>query len=340
MQAVILPVDRQLIVQELTPEKFIGKTRRGDNQLYEVNSFDSPSIMKEIGRLREISFRLGGGGTGKPLDIDEFDTDPVSPYRQLIVWDPEDQEIIGGYRYLFCGGTDPSKLATSELFNFSEKFLEEYYPWTIELGRSFIQPNYQSINVKRKSIFALDNLWDGLGALIVKYDRVKYFFGKVTMYTSYNKLARNILLNFLNKYFPDDEHLVTAIEPLDCNTHDPYITSLFENLDYKEGFKRLKKELENNGEHIPPLINSYMNLSPSMKIFESSINKGFGGVEETGLLINIADIYPDKIERHVAPMMEWAKKIKPKWWRKKKNKVNLSEDDIKSNSGHYGIHIN
>lgn len=338
-QAVILPIDRNLIIRELTPEKFIGKTRRGNNQLYEIDAFDSPSVMKEIGRLREISFRLGGGGTGKSLDIDEFDTDPEDPYKQLIVWDPEEQEIIGGYRYLFCGGLDPKKLATSELFDFSDRFLKEYYPWTIELGRSFIQPNYQSINVRRKSLFALDNLWDGLGALVVKYDKMRYFFGKVTMYTSYNRRARNILLNFLNKYFPDEERLVTAKEPLDCNTHDPYINSLFECLDYKEGFKRLKKELENYGEHIPPLINSYMNLSPSMKIFESSINPGFGGVEETGLLINVADIYPDKIERHVAPMMEWSKKIKPNWWRKKKSGINISEDDIKSNSGHYGIHI-
>lgn len=322
MEAVIQPVDKELLIKELTPDKFIGKTRRGSNLLYEVTMDSSPSVMREIGRLREISFRTGGGGTGKGIDIDPYDSDPQNPYKQLIVWDPEDQEIIGGYRYIFCGGLAPKKMATYELFKFSDKFIKEYLPSTIELGRSFIQPNYQSFNLKRKSLFALDNLWDGLGALVVKYDKVKYFFGKVTMYTSYNRVARNILLNFLNKYFPDTEGLVTAIEPLDCNTHDPYIASLFEGLEYKEGYKTLVKELKENGEHIPPLINSYMSLSPSMKIFESSINKGFGGVEETGLMINIADIYKEKIDRHVTPIKEFALKFKPKWWQRKRIKQN------------------
>lgn len=328
MDAIIQPIDREKIINELTPEKFIGKTRRGGNFLYEVTLQDSPFVMREIGRLRELSFRTGGGGTGLSSDIDQYDKDPHFPYKQLIVWDPEDNEILGGYRYIFCGGLETEKMATAELFRFSDKFVQEYLPWTIELGRSFIQPNYQSINLKRKSIFSLDNLWDGLGALVVKYDKVKYFFGKVTMYTSYNRRARNILLNFLNKYFPDTEGLVTAIEPLDCNTHDPYIASLFEGLEYKEGYKALVKELKTLGEHIPPLINSYMSLSPSMKVFESSINKGFGGVEETGLLINIADIYKDKIERHVAPMREFAMRLKYKWWGRKRH-----------TGGRYGISL-
>lgn len=326
MEPVIQPIDRSLIINELTEDKFIGKTHRGGNLLYEISAEDSPQTMREIGRLREISFRLGGGGTGKALDIDEYDTDEYFPYRQLIVWDPEVQEIIGGYRYLVCGGVDPKHMATSELFTFSEQFKNEFLPWTIELGRSFIQPNYQSANIRRKSIFSLDNLWDGLGALVVKYDNMKYLFGKVTMYTSYNTKARNMLLNFLNRYFPDKDGLVKAFEPIDCNTHDPYINSLFEGLDYKEGYKVLNKELKNNGEHIPPLINSYMNLSPSMRIFDTAINKPFGGVEETGLLICITDIYDEKINRHVAPLRSWTERMKMKWWKseaKRKNRKAL-----------------
>ena len=120
MEPVIQPVDRHLILKELTKDKFIRVTRKGHNYLYEVTAHDSPNVMQEIGRLREISFRLAGGGTGKATDIDEYDMDPHEPYRQLIVWDPKDKEIIGGYRYINCGGLDIRKMATKELFDFSD----------------------------------------------------------------------------------------------------------------------------------------------------------------------------------------------------------------------------
>ncbi|MBE6229116.1 MAG: GNAT family N-acetyltransferase [Bacteroidales bacterium] len=314
MQPVIQPIDRDLLLKELTPDKFIRETRKGGNYLFEVTAADSPMVMQEIGRLREISFRLGGGGTGKQVDIDEFDVDPSAPYKQLIVWDPKDQEIIGGYRYINCGGLDVEKMATRELFDFSDEFRKSYLPFTIELGRSFIQPNYQSANLKRKSLYALDNLWDGLGALVVKYTNIKYFFGKVTMYTSYNERARNMLLHFLHKYFNDPDSLVTPIEPLVCDKDNPYFVELFSGLDYKDAYKVLQRELKNLGEHIPPLINSYMNLSPSMKMFGTAVNRGFGDVEESGIIINIKDIYPEKIERYVAPLVTWAQKMRIKWW--------------------------
>lgn len=316
MKPIIPPVDRQLIRQELTKDKFIRVTRKGHNHLYEVTAHDSPNVMQEIGRLREISFRVGGGGTGKAVDIDEYDTDPHEPYRQLIVWDPKDQEIIGGYRYIMCGGLDIKKMATRELFDFSDKFINGYMPFTIELGRSFVQPNYQSTNIKRKSLYALDNLWDGLGALIVKYGNVKYFFGKVTMYTSYNSRARNLLLHFLKKYFNDTESLVLPIIPLECDMDNPYFTEVFKDLEYKDAYKVLQREIKNNGEHIPPLINSYMNLSPSMKVFGTAVNYGFGGVEETGILVSINDIYPEKIERYITPIRNWVHRIRVKWWKK------------------------
>ena len=316
MEPIIPPVDRKLIIKELTRDKFIRVTRKGDNYLYEVTAHDYPNIMQEIGRLREISFRVGGGGTGKAVDIDEYDIDPHEPYRQLIVWDPKDQEIIGGYRYINCGGLDISKMATKELFDFSDEFINEYMPFTIELGRSFVQPNYQSTNIRRKSLYALDNLWDGLGALVVKYSNIKYFFGKVTMYTSYNARARNLLLHFLKKYFRDQHSLVRPITPLECDIDNPYFVELFKGLEFKEGYKVLQKEIKNNGEHIPPLINSYMNLSPSMKVFGTAINHGFGGVEETGILVNIPDIYPEKIERYITPLRSWAHRIRVKWWKK------------------------
>lgn len=319
MKPIIQPVERKLIINELTPDKYIRDTNRGGNMIYDVSAEDSPNIMREIGRLREVSFRSSGGGSGKDIDIDEYDTDPEHPYRQLIVWDPDQLELVGGYRYIDCfGGLDPAKMATSQLFNFSDHFVKDILPYTIELGRSFVQPLYHRLNLKRKGIFALDNLWDGLGALTVKYDTHRYFFGKVTMYSTYNVKARNILLYFLNYFFPDKESLVTPIEPLDTDADNPYYASLFEGLDYKEAYKQLVARLKEMGEMIPPLINSYMSLSPSMRVFGTSVNQEFGGVEETGILMKIEDIYPEKIERHIASLKSLREKIKEKyrWWRR------------------------
>lgn len=318
MEPIIKPIDRNLILEELNADKYIRNTRKGGNELYEITAADSPNTMREIGRLREISFRMAGGGTGKELDIDPFDVDPQYPYRQLIVWDPHDQEIIGGYRYILGLNLPYQKLATSELFNFSDKFLNEYMPYTIELGRSFIQPNYQGTNLKKKGLFSLDNLWDGLGALIMKYDTYRYFFGKVTMYTTYNKEARNTLLHFLHKYFEDHEGLVTPIKALEYDNNNKYYDEIFKDLPYAEAYKVLTKEIKDHNEFIPPLINSYMNLSPSMKVFGTAINYGFGEVEETGILINFKEIYPEKMDRHVSPLKMFldsiASRFRPNWW--------------------------
>lgn len=320
MEPIIQPVDRKLILDELTPEKFVSDTNRGGNQLYEVTAENSPHTMMEIGRLREISFRAAGGGTGKASDIDIYDTDPERPYKQLIVYDPDNMEIMGGYRYIDCsGGIDPEKMATKEFFNFSPQFIDEYLPYTIELGRSFVQPMYQRLNLKRKGIFALDNLWDGLGALTLKYDQHKYFFGKVTMYSTYDYSARNLLLNFMNKYFYDDNKLVTPITPLDYDGGNKYYQTLFEGMTFNEAYKVLSREIKAKGELIPPLINSYMNLSPTMKVFGTAANNDFGSVEETGILVGIKDIYPEKIERHRTPLRNLLSRIrKPNRWMKER----------------------
>lgn len=310
------PVDKALLAGELTEDKLIRYTRKGDNEIYEITAMDSPNVMREIGRLRELSFRAAGGGTGKEIDIDGFDTDKDSPYRQLIVWDPKAREIIGGYRYIFGGDITVDKLATSELFRFTDLFVNEYLPHTIELGRSFVQPMYQSTGSNRKAIFALDNLWDGLGALIMKYSsQCRYFFGKVTMYTAYNQEARNILLNFMHKYFNDNLHIVEAIEEIDIDQANPTYRDMFEGMDYKEAYRKLQHELKDRGEFIPPLINSYMNLSPTMKVFGTAVNRTFGDVEETAILVTIPDIFPDKLERYTSPLAEWRQRLKFSWWR-------------------------
>jgi hypothetical protein len=301
---IIPPVDPQLIEKELTEDKFIRKTNYGGNLLYTFTHHDSPNLMREVGRLRELSFRDAGGGTGEEIDIDEFDISD-DPYHQLIVWDPQHREILGGYRFYVphpgTSGNDIAKrISTSHLFNFSDNFKAEYMPHMIELGRSFVQPAYQSTSRARKGIYALDNLWDGLGAILVHNNNTKYFFGKVTMYTHFNKEARDLILYFLKMHFGDKENLVTPIDPLIPDWNFEELAKMFDAENYKENYKILSKKVRSLHENIPPLINAYMNLSPSMKTFGTIINHEFGGVEETGILITVADLYPEKLQRHVS----------------------------------------
>lgn len=311
MEQIIEPVDKRILEQELTPDKFVRDTNYAGNELYIFTAKDCPNLMREVGRLREFTFRSAGGGTGLSVDIDEYDT-CENCYKQLIVWDPKDREILGGYRY---HSVDPTRgeeinLSTKHLFHFSEKFQMEYMPYMIELGRSFVQPKYQSVFRLGKGIYALDNLWDGLGALIVKNPHIRYFFGKVTMYNSYNVDARNLLLFFFEKYFSDNEGLVTPIYPMQVEMDREKLATIFNGDSYKEDYKILSQEIRHLGEKIPPLINSYMNISPSMKVFGTVINPFFGDVEETGIMITISDIYKHKVERHITSFF---KRIKEKY---------------------------
>lgn len=303
MEDIISPVDVEILKSELTEDKRLRFTNKSHNEIYIVTYHDSPNVMREIGRLREEAFRTAGGGTGMEVDIDEFDTMP-NPCKQLIVWDPEAQKIIGGYRYIL--GSDVAydengqpKIATSHLFHFSEKFKKEYLPYTIELGRSFVTIEYQSTRMGAKSLFALDNLWDGLGALTVVMPEVKYFFGKVTMYPSYHRQGRDMILYFLKKHFGDKEELITPLRPLEIETDENILKELFKGDSFKEDYKILNGEIRKLGYNIPPLVNAYMGLSPTMKMFGTAINYGFGDVEETGILIAVNEILEEKRVRHI-----------------------------------------
>lgn len=303
MKEIIPKIPLELIEAELTTDKLLRETNKGGNKIYVLTAHDSPNIMQEIGRIREITFRQAGGGTGLETDIDIYDTCEI-PYKQLIVWDPDAKEILGGYRYILCdelsyNESGEPNLATAHLFHFTNKFITEYLPHTIELGRSFVQPDYQSSKAGAKALYALDNLWDGLGALTVDHPEMKYFFGKVTMYTHFNIEARNYILAFLRKYFNDHEELVFPKEKflieIDFSSYDRVFTAN----DIKEDYKILSKKVRELGENIPPLVNAYMNLSPTMRSFGTAVNDEFGYVEETGIIVTINDIYEAKKDRHI-----------------------------------------
>ena len=271
-QEIIQPIEKEVLKRELTPELQLRMTNKSHNEIYVITAHSAPNVMKEIGRLREIAFREAGGGTGKSMDIDEFDT-CENCYKQLIVWNPEAEEIIGGYRYL--EGTSwemdehgQPKLATSHMFHFSEKFIKEYMPYTIELGRSFVSLPYQSTRMGAKSLFAI-------------------------------RKGRDMILYFLKKHFDDKEKLIIPMKPLKIETDFTELAKIFYEDDFKKDYKILNTEIRKLGYNIPPLVNAYMSLSPTMKLFGTAINYGFGDVEETGILISIDEILEDKRVRHI-----------------------------------------
>ena len=302
MQEIIEKVSREALLDELNRERYVRKTNNGANEIYIITHHNAPHVMREIGRLREVTFRHAGGGTGKSIDIDEFDTSN-HPYQQLLVWNPEEKEIVGAYRFILCKDAEfvngEVKLATTELFTFNKPFYEGYLKETIELGRSFIQPLYQPRENMRKGLFSLDNLWDGLGAIVVDNPSQKHFYGKVTMYTDFNVEARDYILSFLKHYFPDALNMVVPIHSVEIKTDVTDYMATLKTMAYKEGYAYMNSRVRALGENIPPLMNAYMNLSPTMKSFGTAINPTFGGVEETGILVTISDIYEAKKERHV-----------------------------------------
>lgn len=308
MEEIISPISKEVLKSELTPERMLRTTNKSHNEIYIITAHNAPNVMKEIGRLREIAFRAAGGGTGLSMDIDEYDTMP-NPYKQLVVWNPEAEEILGGYRYLFGDEVEFDEegkpiLATAHMFNFSEKFLKEYLPNTVELGRSFVTLEYQSSRAGAKGLFALDNLWDGLGALTVIKPSMKYYFGKMTMYPSYHRQGRDMILYFLNKHFADKDKLITPMKPLELETDPAMLEALFCCDSFKEDYRILNTEVRKLGYNIPPLVNAYMGLSPTMRMFGTAINYGFGDVEETGILIAVDEILEEKRRRHIESFVE------------------------------------
>ena len=301
METIIDAVDIKLVKAELTPDKKLCDTNKAGNEIYVFDSFNAPNLMREVGRLREISFRAEGSSSGLSMDIDEFDT-MEQPYKQIIVWDPDAEAIIGGYRYIL--GPDvriedgQPVLATSHMFRFSERFVNEYLPHTMELGRSFVTPDYQSSKAGAKALFALDNLWDGITAVVMSHPNIMYLFGKMTMYPKYDQSARDLILHFLWKHFRDGELLVEPYEPVLPQVDGKLLDVILRADGFDADYKLLKDAVHRLGTSIPPLVNSYMKTSPTMKMMGTAVNHEFSEAEETAILVCFNEMYAEKRDRH------------------------------------------
>ena len=301
---IIDPVDVELIKKELNNDTFLRRTTRGNNEIYVVNNENAPNVLREIGRLREVSFRAVGGGSGTECDLDHFDLDDKACF-QLVVWNPEADEIIGGYRFTrwsmasFHENGQPY-VNTEHLFTFSQEFIDDYFPYCIEMARAFVQPKYQSSQAGRKALFALDNLWDGIGGIVATNPEVKYLAGKVTIYSTSPELSRKAMVYYLDMSFGDRKGLLTSKNPETWTPQqEDFFKELFTGSDYKENYIILNNFVKSFGDTIPPLIHSYIGLSPTMKTFGTTFDPDFGDCYDTGMMITIADIYEDKFSRYI-----------------------------------------
>lgn len=312
MKAIIDPVPVELIKAELTKSKKLEDTNKGHNELYIVTWHDSPNVVTEIGRLRELTFREAGGSTGNSIDLDEYDK-MEKPYKQLIVWDPDNEAIVGGYRFFY--GSDATfdekgqpVMASAHQFRFSQKFIDEYLPHVLELGRNFVAPAYQSSRNGAKSIFAMDNLWDGLVAIIMKNPNLLYYFGKITVYPSYDHITRNLIYHFLWKHFGDKNELV---RPWDDQTllpdSDPDLMNLVLNKDdLAEDYKLLKMAARMRGVNVPPNVTAYISITSQMLMFGTAVNRLMHNIEDTGVLIPFDAIYHEKKRRHIGAYIRFS----------------------------------
>jgi hypothetical protein len=338
MKPIIPPIDREILKKELSEDRFLRPTNKAHNEIYVITAHNAPNVMLEIGRLRELSFRTGGGGTGEEIDTDEYDY-MEKPYSQLIVWDPIALEIIGGYRYLPGRDVDfdedgQPKFVMSHLFFFTDKFIKDYLPYTVELGRAFVQPDYQTSKMGTKSLFALDNLWDGLGALTHTVEDARYFIGKVTIYEHYPLLARELIYEYMYRYFPDPDKMILPKSPIHVREETIQMAKeLYVGNDSSSDYKSLQKEIRKEGETIPPMFNAYIGLSDTMRFFGSIFDPSFGNVYETGIMVTMADLLETKRKRYIDSYVEYLRKVleERKMAKKAARELKRAEKEAKKN---------
>ena len=304
MQEIIPPVETTILEKELEGH-LLRPSNKADNLIYDITSHECPNVMREIARLREISYRDGGGATGMEMDIDEMDT-MAKPYHQLIVWDPVNRQIIGGYRYLLGRDAEIRNgqpfITSAHLFHYTERFIRDYLPYTIEFGRAFVQPMYQKREMGVKALFALDNIWDGIGAVMHNNPDIRWMIGKVTIYPDYNETARELIYTYLERYHRGEEGLFAPYKPLPVR---PLANTPFEGEDKQANYHALQLAVREQGTVIPPMFSAYLNITNDLLFFGNTINDELSNVYETGIMVDLDTVYAEKKERYITPYVQW-----------------------------------
>jgi hypothetical protein len=305
MEKILDPISREKLITELKFCKFIKHTFRRGNEIYSFVSTDAPLLMVEVGRLREEAFRSINCGTGNTVDLDDCDVG-IEAYRQLIVWNPRDREIVGGYRYAVGAMYlhQSECLSMSHYFRYSQKFKTNYLPHSIELGRAWVNSAYRSTTSDSNSIFALDNLWEGIGAVIAENRNVRYLYGKITIPEDYNSTARILLTWFMDHYFKGKINLMSPRKPI----LSPRVLAIAGNkvtgTNQDADYKIITHYIKSLDVVVPPLVSAYLRLAKRITTFGTTANPELGNAFETGILIDIKDIYPEKHAWYINPIQK------------------------------------
>ncbi len=295
--AIALAEDRRDIKKELKNAELLGQTKDGKIiYLYEWSSANA-TLLNEIGRLRELSFRQVGEGVNKKRDIDKYDR----YYKHIVLWDNEDLEIVGAYRIGITSeivkAHSLEALYTYSLFDYKEGF-NNYLENSIELGRSFVQPKYWGSR-------ALDYLWQGIGAYLRNNPQIKYLYGGVSISQSYPKVAKDMILHFYESYFGAKEQIVEAQIPYHFDFNDEYMKVFQSELlydNYKEDFKTLKKALGFLELSVPTLYKQYADLceEDGIKFCAYNIDKDFSDCVDSFIVLSVDRIKEKQRARYIS----------------------------------------
>ncbi|MFW5695638.1 MAG: GNAT family N-acyltransferase [Alkalispirochaeta sp.] len=267
---------------ELSPDKLLCRFR--DIEIYVTTAAESPSVMTEIGRIREREYRREGAGRNRPIDVDEYDTGPT-PYRQLVAWDPVHHEIVAMYRYIFgrtaADRDDVGLLRTAQLFSFSPDFVREALPVMVELGRSVVNRE------AKRAILGLFAVWAGLGAIVVECPEIRYFFGNVSVYRTWPAEAVDLLVAYLYEYHSErggvsgKDAVVYRSPGISRNQRE-----LFYGHDTAEAYHRLEEELARYRLAPPPILVSYLRATTVLRVYDTVQDADFGGAYEVALAVS------------------------------------------------------
>lgn len=294
-ESIAHPEDRQQLRAEIRACELLGSTHMGtgkDGMAIYLYRFDGDStVMREIGRLREVSFRAVGEGCGRRRDMDVYDRD----YDHIVLWDDEALELVGAYRLrrtADLNASDMQKLYSDSLFEYRTA-AQPYLAEGVELGRSFVQPRYWG----RRS---LDLLWYGIGAYVKKFPQVRYLFGPVSISNSYPNKAKDLLINFYRHYFPASTNWACARLPYQALQADA--TARWRDLDYSAGFAQLKAELSATELAVPTLYKQYTELCEDggVQFVDFNVDPDFSDCVDGLVLVDLHCLKETKRKRYLS----------------------------------------
>jgi hypothetical protein len=298
MENLASPVDKRALAREVAAlAPLVKKTPNGD-LIYDVSGEQAPLCMREISRLREVSFRRIGSGSGRPSDLDAFDVG-AQAYRQLFVFSPRDNQIVAGLRHRRPTHPDDQHVASSGIFDFSRQFRDEYLANMIDLGRMFVAPLGQGLSGGKRGIYSLDNLFLGVGAVVGRLPDIQYLFGRIVHSPLQSVALRDLVVSYLDIHHGDTLNLVRPRQASRRESSGSLIENVLSGHDPMADLRSLRRFAKSNGEGVSALLRAYLQMCPTLITFGTAADWELSGIEETCLLVPVAQTTAGKRARYL-----------------------------------------